>query len=119
MKVTIKQTKQILHEFADTMAKLRAGQEVASHHELSFPTIETMRKFLTPQRMRLLQAIKHQHPTSVYELSKMVERDLKSVNTDLEVLSNLDLVSLDKIKDGRQRVVPHVDFDKINVEIEI
>lgn len=119
MKITIKDLKHVLNEFADTMAKLRAGKEVEPHYELSFPTAATMRKFLTPQRMRLLQAIKHQNPESVYELAKMVDRDLKSVNTDLKVLSDLDLVSLEKTNDARRRVIPHVDYDKINVEIEI
>ena len=67
----------------------------------------------------MLSVVRHKKPQSVYELSKMLNRDLKSVNTDLKVLSDNDFIELKKVEDGRQRLVPLVDFDKIDILIRV
>ena|SRR3989344_1414479 len=119
IKITIKDKKQVLNEFADTLAKARKGEIIYKHKELSFENVYTLRKFLTEKRIELLHIIKHDNPGSMYELAKIANRDFKSVTTDIAILKELNLVSLEKIKDGRIRVKPKVNFNKINVEITI
>ncbi|MBS3147969.1 hypothetical protein J4219_03740 [Candidatus Woesearchaeota archaeon] len=119
IKLAIKERKTVLDEFAKILAKVRKGESSFNESELSFQNIDTLRKVLTEKRMELLHAIKRQSPGSIYELAKIVDRDLKSVNTDITVLVNLGLVSLEKSKDERKKSKPSVDFDRLSVEIAI
>ncbi len=78
-----------------------------------------MRSVLTNNRLLILKTIRENHPGSVYELAKMLGRDLKNVNQDLKLLANIGLVSLEKSENNKKRVVPHVDYSKIMLEIPV
>lgn len=119
IKITIKSRQQVLHEFAETYEKLRKGENVKKREELSFNSMETLRSILTGKRIELLKFIKHRNPNSIYELAQIANRDLKSVNTDVKVLSNLGLLSFEKEDSGRKKMKPIVEFDKLNVEIVV
>ena len=69
--------------------------------------------------LKLLRLIKAESPASVEALAEIAGRDLKSVNTDLKVLKELSLVSLNKKQQGKARVRPEVEFDKLNIEIAL
>jgi len=86
---------------------------------VGFECADTIWDVVSDERIRLLRAIKEKSPNSVYELANMLGRDLKSVNTDLLVLKEYWLVSLAKSKEGRVRVKPRVEFDKLKVEIAL
>jgi predicted transcriptional regulator len=43
----------------------------------------------------------------------------KTVNEDLELLKNIGLVSITKAREGRERVVPRVNYDKIQLETRV
>lgn len=119
MKITIKDRKQVFTEAAEAFERIQRREKIVPHHELSFQNIETLRRILTDKRIELLQIIKAKNPESIYELAQRVHRDLKSVHTDLNVLVDLGLVSLEEQHDERNRVRPTVDFDRIKVEIAI
>ena len=78
-----------------------------------------MRKVLTEKRLELLHIIKEQQPDSVYELSKIVKRDLKNINSDLDLLRDIGLVSMSRARKGRERIIPRVNYDKIQLEIGV
>jgi predicted transcriptional regulator len=101
------------------MERLAAGQTVQKIRAVNFTSYEAMRKILTPRRLELLHTIKEQNPRSVYELAQMPGRDLKNINDDLAILSNLGLVELRKKTKGRKNIVPWVTVDKIQVEISV
>ncbi len=119
VQLTIKGRKQVFQEAAEIFARLKKGETVAPHHEISFENIETLRKILTEKRIELLHVIKQHQPDSLYKLAKLVNRDLKSVNTDLQILKELGLVSFEGIHDARKRIKPKVEYDKIEVEIVV
>lgn len=119
VRVTIKGRGEVLAEAATVFEKLRKREKVEPYAEVSFENIETLRKFLTDKRLELLYVIKKEEPDSVYELAQLVERDFKSVNTDLAILEELGLISLEKMHDARKRVKPILEFERINVEIAI
>lgn len=118
IKLNVMPTKEVLRQFATALAKARRGEKV-EHSGISFESIEGLRNVLTKRRLELLSVIRHRKPNSVYELSKLLKRDMKSVNTDLKILEENDLVSLKKISNGRQRVIPVVEFDKINIMVRV
>lgn len=119
IKLSIKDRKEVMKEFVQELAKARRGEKITPRHELSFQNIDTLRKVLTEKRLELLHAIKQHDPDSIYELAKIVKRDLKSVNTDIDVLADLGLVLLEIGEEQRKKTKPRVEFDKLNVEIAI
>ena len=87
---------------------------------LSFQTLDSFRKILTKQRLKLLHVIKHQHPKSIYELAKMTKRDMKNIRDDLSKLQELGLIELVKEKENKRKpLIPITKYDKLQVSIEI
>ena len=91
------------------MKKLKGGS-------ISFQSLDQLRKFLTPKRLELLRVIRHRKPGSIYELAKILHRDIKNVLQDLTYLQELDLVD---VTETRNKKVPHVRYDKIAFEVAI
>ena len=78
-----------------------------------------MRGVLTNNRLLILKTIRKHQPKSVYELAKHLRRDLKNVNQDLRLLSDMGLVTLETTEIDRKRVIPQVDYKKIVLEIAV
>ncbi len=106
-------------EWAETFEKVRKGRKVDKSRGIYFTSLEAIRKVLTEKRLELLHVIKEQEPDSVYELAKILKRDIKNVNDDLELLKDIGLVSITKARKGRGRVIPRVNYDKIQLEIGV
>ena len=119
VRLTVKPTKEVLKRFATTFGKLRKDQKVKTHVGISFESVEGLRNVLTQRRLELLSVVRHKRPQSIYELSRLLNRDLKSVSTDLKVLKENDFIGFKKVNHGRQRVVPLVNFDKIDIVVKV
>lgn len=117
--IGIKGLKESLKDFADTWKKLEAGKKVKKEEGIYFDSIDTMRAVLTNNRLLILKIIRERQPNSVYELAKMLNRALKNVNQDLKLLAEVGLFALEKIEDDKKRVIPHVDYGKILLEIPV
>ena len=117
--IGIKGLKESLKDFAETWKKLEAGKKVRKEEGIYFDSIDTMRAVLTNKRLQILKVIREQKPLSVYELAKILGRDLKNVNQDLKLLSDVGLVTLEKTETDKKRVIPHVDYAKILLEIPV
>ncbi|MDP1758207.1 MAG: MarR family transcriptional regulator [Thermodesulfovibrionales bacterium] len=117
--IGIKGLKESLKDFAETWKKLEAGKKVRKEEGIYFDSIDNMRAVLTNNRLLILKIIRERKPNSVYELAKMLDRDLKNVNQDLKLLADVGLVTLEKIEDDKKRVIPHVDYGKILLEIPV
>ncbi|MBI5143171.1 MAG: MarR family transcriptional regulator [Nitrospirae bacterium] len=117
--IGIKGLPESLHDFAAAWKKLESGKEIRKDEGVYFDSIDTMRAVLTNNRLLVLKTIREKHPASVYELAKMLKRDLKNVNQDLRMLAEAGLVTLEKTETDKKRVVPHVDYGKILLEIPV
>lgn len=121
MKIQIKTNAEALEDFGQTFTALETGRRIRRRGGTYFTSIEAVRKLLTPNRLALLRAIRAGHPGSIYELAKLVHRDLKNVQDDLRLLERYELVRMDaRRRTGNRRVkVPTAPFDQIAVEIAI
>lgn len=119
IKIGIKSTEQGLKEFAETFRKVQQGEKVEKKEGIFFENINALRAFITPKRIELIRAIHHQKPESAYELAHFVNRDVKSVMTDLAVLESLGLLELKKETEPREKVRPLVEYDQLQVEIAV
>lgn len=117
--IGIKGLAESLKDFAGAWKKLEAGKRIKREDGIYFDSINTMRAVLTNNRLLILKTIRERKPDSVYELAKILERDLKNVNQDLKLLAEIGLVTLERTEEDRKRVVPHVDYGKILLEIPV
>lgn len=117
--IGIKGLKESLKDFANTWKKLESGKRVKKEEGIYFDSIDTMRAVLTNKRLLILKVIRERKPASIYELAKILGRDIKNVNQDLKLLSDSGLVTLEKTETDKKRVVPHVDYAKILLEISV
>jgi predicted transcriptional regulator len=97
---------------AEVSARVKAafrGHKQGSH--ISFPSLELLHRVLTPNRWQVLQTMMGAGPIGVRELSRRVDRDVKSVHLDTQALLNAGVI--DRTDDGKI-VFPydavHVDF---------
>jgi predicted transcriptional regulator len=116
IKIGIKSTEQLFKGFAETFKQAQRGEPVEKKEGIFFENVTALRAFLTPRRIELIRAIHQEKPESAYELAQLVQRDVKSVMTDLVVLESLGLVELQK-EEGK--VHPLVEYDAVQVEIKV
>jgi predicted transcriptional regulator len=117
--VGIKSLKESLKDFSAAWEKMASGERIKKEKGLYFDSIDAMRTILTNKRLLILKTVREQSPSSVYELAKMLGRDLKNVNQDLKLLADIGLVTLEKKETDKKRVIPHVDYSKILLEITV
>ncbi len=117
--IGIKSLNESLEDFADTWKKLESGEKVKKEEGIYFESIDAVRSVLTNNRLLILKTIKDKHPKSVYELSKMLGRNLKNVNQDLDMLLRIGLVELKKEKTNKNRVIPFVNYNEIMFAIPL
>ncbi len=116
VKIEIKRLDEALKEAGVVFERLSKGEHIQKKTAIYFSNLKEMRKVLTEKRLELLKIIKDKKPASVYELAKMVGRDIKNVLEDLTYLQELGLVEITKTKDKK---IPYVDYDKIAFEVAI
>ena len=117
--IGIKSLDESLHDFTKAWKELESGKKIKKDEGIYFDSIDTMRAVLTNKRLLILKVIREQKPNSMYELAKILSRDLKNVNQDIKLLSNIGLVTLEKTATDKKRVVPHVNYNKILLEIPV
>jgi len=119
IKISIKSDEDVFKEVKEVWGKLDRGEKVKKHEGISFESLETMRKVLTEERLRILKTIKKDHPQSIYELAKILHRNVKNTFDDVQFLAQMGLIELKKTKDGREKTTPFVNYDRILLEIPV
>jgi predicted transcriptional regulator len=119
---SIRPLPEVAEHFAETLDAVRKGRRTGrqAREEVGFTSIEAARNFLTRERLTLLRTIRTRHPSSLYELAKMVNRDFKNVQEDIALLERHGLVRVSKEPRGKRKVkVPEVPFEQIALKIAI
>lgn len=109
-----------IKELANKIEKISEGKKISKEEKIIFNSIEDLRKFLTPERIRLIHIIKIKKPHSIYQLAKLLGRDRKSVTVDLDILKTIGLVDMKK-KSSKNRTImtPEINYNKINIAIAV
>lgn len=118
--IGIKSVEAMLGEARQVMERLERGEKVTRRRPgVYFDNLATMRKAITEERLRILRTIRAEHPASLYELAKILDRNLKNVCDDVNYLAELGLIELKKSRVGRERTIPEVNYERIRLEIPI
>ncbi|MGC2062057.1 MAG: hypothetical protein WA610_03700 [Thermodesulfovibrionales bacterium] len=105
-----------LNEAGDVFEKIAQGKAVRKKNAIYFSNLKEMRRALTEKRLELLHTVKERKPSSVYELAKILHRDLKNVLQDVEYLRELGVLEVDVTDDKK---VPRMEYDKIAFEVAV
>ncbi|PSQ20495.1 transcriptional regulator [Halobacteriales archaeon QS_9_67_17] len=98
----------------DRLNRWEAGEEVP--HVINFESPSDLRALLTDRRVELLRSIMTERPDSIRQLAERLDRDVKSVHDDLQVLAEYDVVHFEQAGRAKRPFVP---YDSIEVSLEI
>jgi predicted transcriptional regulator len=98
----------------ERIERWEAGEEVP--RVVNFENPADLRALLTDRRIELLRSVMTDRPESIRGLADRVDRDVKSVHSDLQVLAEYDVVRFESA--GRAKR-PYVPYETIEVALEI
>jgi len=91
-----------------------------SNEKYKNPDVAMLRSMLSNEKARLLHVLKAKQPNSLYELTKLLGRDFKSVRQDVRLLEDFGLVEMIPIVKGkREKLKPLLVLDELKINIEI
>jgi len=118
IKVIVRPLEEDFDEIAEAFKKIEKGEAVKDE-KIVVESLDTLRKFLTPERLKILQVIKEHRPKSIYELSKIIKKDRRNLTRDLELLESIGLIEFEKSDDKKVKKMPVVSYDEIQVSIPV
>lgn len=119
VKIGIRGLKSALTDFREAAKAIERGEKPKKSKGVYFENLDTFRRALTAKRLEMLHTIKESRPSSVYGLAKTLGRDIKNVTQDLEYLREIGLVEMKRTSEKRERIIPEVNYDKIDLEIAV
>ena len=91
-----------------------------SKKDYDFSGISALRQLLSNEKARILDVIKTKKPKSIYELSKILGRNFKSVKEDIKLLERFSFIELvEERTKSRIRHKPEIVVDNIVVNIKL
>lgn len=69
-----------------------------------------------PTSLELLRTVAREEPSSIREVARLVDRDVRQVHDNLWKLGSLDLVAFDR---GGRAHRPVVDYERIELAIDV
>ena len=82
--------------------------------------VSDLRKLLSKEKAKILNAIRVHNPSSVYELSKQLGRNFKSVSDDIKFLKKWGLVELKPEQTKkRRRLRPVIAIHTLKIQIRL
>jgi len=116
IRIEVRTLDNALREAAESYEKISQGKKVTKKTAIYFSNIKDLRKVLTEKRLELLKTIKDRKPSSVYELARMVDRDLKNVLQDVGYLHDIGMIDITETEDKK---IPRVSYDVLSLEVAL
>lgn len=102
-----------LDRFEAAWLAIDEGRELTPRRILALPDLPALLRALSPARLALLELLRRDGRTRVYQLAKRLERDYKNVHTDVRQLADVGLI--DRRTDGQVEV----SWDSVRAEIRL
>ncbi|HIH52484.1 hypothetical protein COT60_02450 [Candidatus Pacearchaeota archaeon CG09_land_8_20_14_0_10_30_9] len=85
-----------------------------------FDGLSSLKKILSKEKAKILDAVKYKEPKSIYNLAKILKRPFKSVFDDVKLLERFGFIELKKEKTkGRERLKPIISIDEMIIHFKI
>ncbi len=95
------------------------GKLKTQPRQIVVSSINDLNSILTPERVKILQAIRESSPQSISELAALLGRDRRNVIHDLTYLKGLGFVDFGDETKAKKAKKPTVDYDAVHVTIPI
>jgi predicted transcriptional regulator len=89
----------------DRFERWEDGEEIP--HVINFQNPSDLRALLTDRRVELLRSIMTERPDSIRQLAERLDRDVKSIHDDLQVLTDYDIVHFEQAGRAKRPFVPY------------
>lgn len=107
---------EVLDELEERFAALDAGEPPAPAFEVVLRQEGDLQRLLSENNVQLLRVIAREHPASIRETARLVERDVRQVHDNLRELARLNLLRFETVGQAKR---PVVWYDEIDVELPI
>ena len=95
---------------AVTQAIKHGEKTVQKQDTIYFTSLQEFQSCMTEQKYIILAAIYHSQPQSVYQLAKIVQRDVPNVKRDCDMLEQLGFIVQTHTDEGRKGKQPRLKF---------
>ena len=113
LRIRVEETDDFFRGALAAARRVDAGDVAARSASLSFQTMDTLFRTLTPNRWILIGTLRRMGPVSIRALAKRLERDFRGVHADVAKLLEVGLIERD---DHGKIVVP---WSKITAELSL
>ncbi|MFZ1970902.1 MAG: HTH domain-containing protein [Candidatus Nanoarchaeia archaeon] len=91
-----------------------------SRKDYNFEDLSQLRHLLSNEKARILEVIKSQNPSSIYELAKKLGRNFKAVNDDVKLLKKFGFIDLkEELTKKRKRFRPIIVVDTLDIHFTL
>ena len=107
-----------IQESSGTFSFLKKPKTLKKDYD--FSGIHALRQLLSNEKARIIHTIKTKNPNSIYELSKILGRNFKSVSDDIKLLERFGFIELIEEKNkNRTRHKPRINIDTITIHFKV
>ena len=115
----VKKTREIIIKEVKGTFDLMRGS-IPKEGNYDFDGLSSLKKLLSKEKAKILDAIKYKDPQSIYGLAKLLQRPFKAVIDDVKLLERFGFIELveEKTK-GRIRHKPEIVVDHMVIHVKI
>ncbi len=116
--ISLKSNQRFFDDIKEKMKNIEKGKvSKSTHYEISFDDIKGLNKFI--RNLPVLMTIINQSPKTIYELAKILDRDVSNIRKIVSFFEDVGAVQL-KVKKVSGRTVkrPVVFYDKIELQLK-
>lgn len=114
--VSVKSPSQTLSEFKKALKQIRKGEFKKDHFEISFDNQKDFDRFV--KNLDVLSAILVHKPKSIYELSKLIGKDVSNLNRLIAFFEQVGALKIETSQEsGRVQKRPVVKYDRVEFDL--
>ena len=114
LRITSKPFEEHKESTLDRAERWEQGEEVP--HVVNFQDASRLQRVLTPRRLELTESLMDGSAESIRDLADRLDRDVRQVHDDLQILSEYRIVHFREEGSAKQ---PHVPYDTVKIEVEL
>jgi len=113
--VSLKNSSEVLNDFTKALKNAKKSK-LRSKYEISFDNKRDFNRFI--KNIDILMYIINSKPKSVYELSKICNKDVSNLNKIINFFHSVGVIEIKKTKvAGREVNTPIIDYDTIQFKL--
>lgn len=116
--ISFKNSTEVLSDFKNALKSYSKKKPKEPHYEISFDTRKSFEKFAS--NIYILSCIISRKPSSIYELSKILDIDLSNLNKVIIFFEEIGALQIKRKKvNNREVKIPIVDYDEISIDLKV